>query len=174
MARDLGRAHSLRQGTSMVRPARGGIPLFALLSLALSALPATARAGDDDTRDSSDDPPAVVPVSIRSLAPGEYAEISKVGKKGQPDEFVVQCPEDCDKTVAPGRYRLRLYDASGRQVGSTGASILWPTTFRASDPESRALAGWGIGMGVAGAVAMSVGRFTSPAITPGAAGCPSP
>jgi hypothetical protein len=130
------------------------VGLFALLSLSASALPVTAKAGDDG--DDAPQPPAVVSVRFRAMRDGEYAEIVKVGKRRDPEEVVVQCAEDCDKTVAVGAYRVRLYDATGHEVGSSRVSLMYPTTFRASDPGSRSLAGVGLAMGVVGGASAGV------------------
>jgi hypothetical protein len=136
----------------MMRPPKGlGLCALSLFFLALSLLPRAARAADEDTGDSSDAPSAV-PVHIRSIPEGESAEVvTFVGRK-KAGEVVVQCSEDCDRMVPPGMYRVRLYNASGHEVGSTRVSLTWPTTFRASAPESRSLATWGLGMGIVGSV----------------------
>jgi hypothetical protein len=139
----------------MVLPSRA-LGLCAPVFLALSLLSGTAWAGDDDTGDASDAPSAV-PLHIRSLPEGEVAEVERVVGRRKPGEVVVQCPEDCDRMLAPGKYQVRLYDASGHDVGSTRLSLSWPTTLSASAPGSRSLGKWGLGMGIMGSVGTVVG-----------------
>jgi hypothetical protein len=140
---------------SMVRPLKG-LGLGAVF-LALSLLPGAARAADEDTGDSSSASSAV-PVHLRSLAGGEHVEIETFVGRKKPGDVVLQCTEDCDGMLTPGPYRVRLYDASGHEAGSTRVSLEWATTFRASAPESRSLGKWGLGMGIVGSAATGIGR----------------
>jgi hypothetical protein len=139
----------MMRGVALGVACSGRVVPFALLCLAVSALPATAAA--DDTTPAS--PASGVRVSIRSLPNGESAELwTDGGDHG--NTLVVQCTEDCEKTVPPGMYRVLRYDASGRQTGRTDAWVPSSTTFQASD---RRLGGFGVGMGVLGAAATFFG-----------------
>jgi hypothetical protein len=119
---------------------------------------ASARADEPATGPDSDEAPAAIPLAIRSLCDGETVEIERVLGRRQ-TQVVVRCSGDCVEELAPGKYRLHLYDDNGKDLGTSRLSLSWPTAVRRNDPDSRSWATFGLSLAIP-ATAIGVGAGT--------------